>query len=56
MAKNGNEAVDSYSPYLEWTLDQAKETRKLLDLLAIQVSVERTTAARPSAGGVLESD
>ena len=36
VAKMGYEVVEFYSPYLEWTLDQAKETRKLLDDLAIK--------------------
>jgi sugar phosphate isomerase/epimerase len=31
VAKMGYQVVEFYSPYLEWTIDQAKEMRKLLD-------------------------
>jgi sugar phosphate isomerase/epimerase len=36
VAKMGYEVVEFYSPYLEWTVDQAKDVRKLLDGLGIK--------------------
>jgi sugar phosphate isomerase/epimerase len=36
VAKMGYEVVEFYSPYLDWTVDQAKATRKLLDDLGIR--------------------
>jgi sugar phosphate isomerase/epimerase len=36
VAKMGYEVVEFYSPYLEWTVDQARATRKLLDDLGIK--------------------
>jgi sugar phosphate isomerase/epimerase len=36
VAKMGYEGVEYYSPYFAWTVDQAKETRKLLDDLGIK--------------------
>jgi sugar phosphate isomerase/epimerase len=36
VAKMGYEVVEFFSPYYEWTLDNAKETRKLLDDLNIR--------------------
>jgi sugar phosphate isomerase/epimerase len=36
VAKMGYEVVEFYSPYFEWTVDQAKEYRKLLDGLGIR--------------------
>src|SRR5216110_444876 len=36
VAKMGYEDVEFYSPYFEWTVDYAKEVRKLLDDLGIR--------------------
>jgi sugar phosphate isomerase/epimerase len=36
VAKLGYEIVEFYSPYFDWTVDQAKEYRKLLDGLGIK--------------------
>jgi sugar phosphate isomerase/epimerase len=36
VAKMGYQVVEFFSPYFSWTLDQAKETRKLLDDLGIR--------------------
>jgi sugar phosphate isomerase/epimerase len=36
VAKLGYEVVEFYSPYFDWTVDQAKEYRKLLDGLGIR--------------------
>jgi sugar phosphate isomerase/epimerase len=36
VAKMGYKVVEFYSPYFEWTVDQAKEVRKLLDDLGIR--------------------
>lgn len=36
VAKLGYEVVEFYSPYFSWTVDQAKEYRKLLDGLGIK--------------------
>ena len=36
VAKMGYEIVEFYSPYFDWTLEQAKEVRKLLDDLGIK--------------------
>jgi sugar phosphate isomerase/epimerase len=36
VAKMGYEVVEFYSPYFDWTVDQAKEIRKLLDGLGIK--------------------
>ena len=36
VAKMGYQVVEYFSPYFKWTLDQAKETRKLLDDLGIR--------------------
>ena len=36
VAKMGYEIVEFYSPYFEWTVDKAKEVRKLLDGLGIK--------------------
>jgi sugar phosphate isomerase/epimerase len=36
VAKMGYQIVEFYSPYFDWSLDQAKDVRKLLDDLGIQ--------------------
>jgi sugar phosphate isomerase/epimerase len=36
VAKMGYEVVEYYSPYFKWTVEQAKDTRKLLDDLGIK--------------------
>ena len=36
VAKMGYEVVEFYAPYFSWTLDQAKDMRKLLDDLGIR--------------------
>jgi sugar phosphate isomerase/epimerase len=36
VAKMGYEVVEFYSPYLQWTTDQARDVRKLLDELNIR--------------------
>jgi sugar phosphate isomerase/epimerase len=36
VAKMGYEVVEFYSPYFDWTVDQAKDVRKLLDGLGIK--------------------
>lgn len=36
VAKMGYQLVEFYSPYLDWTVDQAKDVRKLLDDLGIK--------------------
>ena len=36
VAKMGYEVVEFYAPYYQWTTDQAKEVRKLLDELGIK--------------------
>ncbi len=36
VAKMGYEGVEFYGPYMSWTLDQAKEMRKLMDDLKIK--------------------
>ncbi len=36
VAKMGYEVVEFYSPYLEWTVEQAKDVRKLMDDLGIK--------------------
>jgi sugar phosphate isomerase/epimerase len=36
VAKMGYQVVEFYSPYFDWTTDQAKDVRKLLDDLGIQ--------------------
>ena len=36
VAKMGYQVVEFYSPYMNWTMEQAKEVRKLLDDLGIK--------------------
>lgn len=36
VAKMGYQVVEFYSPYLDWTVDQAKDVRKLLDDLGVR--------------------
>jgi sugar phosphate isomerase/epimerase len=36
VAKMGYQVVEFFSPYFSWTMDQAKETRKLLDDLGVR--------------------
>jgi sugar phosphate isomerase/epimerase len=38
VAKMGYEVVEFFAPYLSWTVDQAKEMRKLMDDLGIRCS------------------
>ena len=38
VAKMGYEVVEFYGPYMSWTIDQAKEMRKLMDDLKIKCS------------------
>jgi len=36
VAKMGYKIVEFYSPYFDWSMDQAKDVRKLLDVLGIE--------------------
>lgn len=51
VAKLGYEAVEFYSPYLQWTPDYAREVRKLLDELNIKcLSTHNSRAALEPEG------
>jgi sugar phosphate isomerase/epimerase len=45
VAKMGYEGVEFYSPYFDWTLDYAKQVRKLLDDLGIKCYSTHNSAA-----------
>jgi sugar phosphate isomerase/epimerase len=52
VAKMGYQVVEFYSPYFEWTLDQAKDVRKLLDDLGIKCPSTHNGGASISADGL----
>jgi sugar phosphate isomerase/epimerase len=52
VAKMGYECVEFYSPYYQWTTDQAKEVRKLLDDLNVKCHSTHNSANALSAAGL----
>jgi sugar phosphate isomerase/epimerase len=52
VAKLGYQEVEFYSPYYNWTTEQAKETRKLLDDLGIRCPSTHNGANALSAAGI----
>jgi len=52
VAKLGYQEVEFYSPYYNWTIEQAKETRKLLDDLGIKCPSTHNGANALSANGI----
>ncbi len=52
VAKMGYDAVEFYSPYYQWTPDQAKEYRKLLDGLGIRCYSTHNDARALTAEGL----
>jgi sugar phosphate isomerase/epimerase len=47
VAKMGYEVVEFYAPYYSWTVDQAKDVRKLMDDLGIRCNSTHNSPARP---------
>ncbi|MGH9370265.1 MAG: sugar phosphate isomerase/epimerase family protein [Vicinamibacterales bacterium] len=52
VAKMGYQIVEFYSPYFSWTVDQAKDVRKLLDDLGIKCLSTHNGAQAISAEGL----
>jgi sugar phosphate isomerase/epimerase len=52
VAKMGYTVVEFYSPYLEWTVDQAKEIRKLLDDVGLKCHSTHNGGQSISAEGL----
>jgi sugar phosphate isomerase/epimerase len=52
VAKMGYQVVEFYSPYFEWTVDQAKDVRKLLDDLGIRCPSTHNGGTAISAEGI----
>jgi sugar phosphate isomerase/epimerase len=52
VAKMGYQVVEFYSPYFDWTTEQAKEVRKLLDDLGIKCLSTHNGAQAISADGI----
>jgi sugar phosphate isomerase/epimerase len=52
VAKLGYQEVEFYSPYYNWTTEQAKDTRKLLDDLGIRCPSTHNGANALSANGI----
>jgi sugar phosphate isomerase/epimerase len=52
VAKMGYQIVEFYSPYFDWTPDQAKDVRKLLDDLGIQCRSTHNGTASFTADGL----
>jgi sugar phosphate isomerase/epimerase len=52
VAKLGYQEVEFYSPYYNWTIDQAKEYRKLLDDLGIKCPSTHNSATSLSPTGI----
>jgi sugar phosphate isomerase/epimerase len=55
VAKMGYQVVEFYSPYLEWTTEQAKDVRKLLDDLGIKCLSTHNGANAVSPEGIAKS-
>jgi sugar phosphate isomerase/epimerase len=55
VAKLGYEIVEFYSPYFSWTVEQAKETRKLLDGLGIRCLSTHNSANAISAENIAKA-
>src|SRR5262249_22671801 len=52
VAKIGYQVVEFYAPYFQWTTDQAKDVRKLLDDLGIKCNSTHNGAASFTADGL----
>src|SRR5262245_37783208 len=52
VAKMGYEVVEFFSPYYQWTPEQAKETRKLLDELKLRCLSTHNSAGALSPDGI----
>ena len=52
VAKMGYQVVEFYSPYYDWTLEQAKDVRKLLDDLGIKCPSTHNGGVSISADGM----
>lgn len=52
VAKMGYQVVEFYSPYFEWTVDRAKEVRKLLDDLGVTCHSTHNGGASLTADGL----
>ena len=52
VAKMGYQVVEFYSPYFDWTTEQAKDVRKLLDDLGIKCLSTHNGAQAISADGI----
>src|SRR3954451_15828584 len=52
VAKIGYQVVEFYSPYFDWTPDQAKDVRKLLDDLGIECRSTHNGTASFTADGL----
>lgn len=55
VAKLGYQVVEFYSPYYSWTVDQAKEVRKLLDDLGIKCLSTHNSPQAVSAEGMAKA-
>ena len=55
VAKMGYQVVEFYSPYYDWTTDQAKDVRKLLDDLGIKCLSTHNSAQAISADGMAKA-
>jgi sugar phosphate isomerase/epimerase len=52
VAKMGYQVVEFYAPYFDWTVDQAKDMRKLMDEEGIVCNSTHNGAPSFSAGGI----
>jgi sugar phosphate isomerase/epimerase len=52
VAKMGYQVVEFYSPYFNWTTDQAKDVRKLLDDLGIKCNSTHNSASAVTPEGL----
>jgi sugar phosphate isomerase/epimerase len=55
VAKMGYQVVEFYSPYYDWTLEQAKDVRKLLDDLGIKCLSTHNSPQAISAEGMAKA-
>ena len=55
VAKMGYEVVEFFSPYFTWSLDQAKDVRKLLDDLGIRCSSTHNGGNAFTGGGIAKA-
>lgn len=55
VAKMGYQVVEFYSPYYSWTVDQAKDVRKLLDDLGIKCLSTHNSPQAISADGIAKA-